>query len=172
MVRVCYFFADSDAGIYEEKQEGMLGYDGNYYIPNKWSPDEPYLINTSKDQMIMMYGADDMAVCDGGVFKTSYVDQAAFKANGTQNYLDPANLKPGEVINATKQAKGSFIVVEEGTTIQTLEGPRTVKAGKVVSIDAQGNPYVSPASNIVKRNTDFSNEGLAALDKIINEQAK
>lgn len=50
----------------------FMGDDGKYYIPNKWSPNEPYLIDTSKEQMIMMYGGDDMAVCDGAIFKGSY----------------------------------------------------------------------------------------------------
>lgn len=140
------------------------GEDGKYYLPNKWNASEPYAIDTSKEQMIMMYGGDDMAVCDGAIFKGSYVDTASFNnGKGALNYQDPAKLEYGKVVDVTKQAPGAFKVMPEGTKIQTLEGPRTVQAGEVVALDHAGNPYATTAQNIAKRNTGFSVEGQAEL---------
>ncbi len=132
---------------------------GHYCIPNKWNPEEPYIIDTSKEQMIMMYdGTSDMAVCDGGVFNGSYVDTAAFKATGELNYQNPANLEYGKVVNVTKQAPGAFKIVPESTKVQTLEGVRTVGTGEVIAIDHTGSPYVTTASNILKRNIPLDTE--------------
>ncbi len=127
------------------------GADGKYYIPNKWSPNEPYLIDPSKEQMIMMYGGDDMAVCDGAIFKGSYVDNLE-----SMSYQDPSKLAYGEVGRFTKQAPGAFKVMPEGTKIQTLEGVRTVGEGEVVALDHAGNPYATTPANILKRNIGFS----------------
>ena len=142
------------------------GADGKYYLPNKWNPNEPYLIDTSKEQMIMLYGGDDMAVCDGAIFKGSYVNTSDFKANGALNYQDPAKLQYGQVVDVTKQAPGAFKVMPEGTKIQTLEGTRTVQQGEVVALDHAGNPYATTPANILKRNTGFSNEAMTNLSKV------
>jgi hypothetical protein len=139
------------------------GADGKYYLPNKWSPEEPYLIDTSKEQMIMLYGGDDMAVCDGAVFKGSYVDTQSFKADQALNYQDPTQLTYGEVVNVTKQAPGAFKVMPEGTKVETLEGTRTVGKGEVVALDHEGNPYVTTPANILKRNTGLSDDAMNAL---------
>ena len=130
----------------------FMGDDGNYYLPNKWNPNEPYLIDTSKEQMIMMYGPDDMAVCDGKVFNSSYVDTGAFKGTGTRNYQNPADLPYGEVIDVTKQAAGSYMVAPEGTKVQSLEGVATVNKGDVIAIDSLGNPYTQPAVQTMTKN--------------------
>ncbi len=135
------------------------GADGKYYLPNKWNPSEPYLIDTSKEQMIMLYGGDDMAVCDGAIFKGSYVNTSEFKANGALNYQDPSKLQYGQVVEVTKQAPGAFKVMPEGTKIQTLEGTRTVQSGEVVALDHAGNPYATTPKNVLKRNTGFSVQG-------------
>ena len=139
------------------------GQDGKYYLPNKWNPNEPYLIDTSKEQMIMLYGGDDMAVCDGAIFKGSYVNTSDFKTNGSLNYQDPTKLQYGQVVDVTKQAPGAFKVMPEGTKIQTLEGTRTVQQGEVVALDHAGNPYATTPKNILKRNTGFTEQGLANL---------
>lgn len=119
------------------------GEDGNFYVKNKWDANAPFRIDTSKEQMIMMYdGMSDMAVCDGEVFAGSYVDTAAFKADGTLNYQEPTTLEYGKVINATKQAFGEFKMVELGTEVQTLEGVNIIDPGEIISIDHAGNPYV------------------------------
>ena len=129
------------------------GDDGNFYIPNKWNPDAPYQIDMTKEQMVMMYdGMDDMAVCDGGIFKGSYVDSNSFKADGTLSYQNPADLEYGAIVDVTKQAPGAFKVADVGTKVQTLEGVATVQEGQVIAIDHAGNPYVSPAANVAKRN--------------------
>lgn len=119
------------------------GEDGCFYVKNKWDASAPFKIDTSKEQMIMMYdGMADMAVCDGEVFAGSYVDTAAFKADGTLNYQNPASLEYGKVIDATKQAFGKFKMFELGTEIETLEGVNVIDPGEIVSIDHAGNPYV------------------------------
>ena len=148
---------------------------GNYCIPNKWNPNEPYIIDTSKEQMIMMYdGTSDMAVCDGGVFNGSYVDTAAFKTSGQLNYQNPVNLEYGKVVNVTKQAPGAFKIVSEGTKVQTLEGVRTVGESEVIAIDHTGSPYVTTASNILKRNipldTEKSISGFETIKQIVENQ--
>ncbi len=142
------------------------GADGKYYLPNKWSPSEPYLIDPSKEQMIMLYGGDDMAVCDGAIFRGSYVDTQGFKANQALNYQDPSKLAYGEVVNVTKQAPGAFKVVPEGTKIQTLEGVRTVGKGEVVALDHAGNPYATTPANILKRNIGLSDNAMRTLYKM------
>lgn len=142
------------------------GADGKYYLPNKWSPNEPYLIDASKEQMIMLYGGDDMAVCDGAIFKGSYVDTEVFHANQAMNYQDPSKLAYGEVVNVTKQAPGAFKVMPEGTKIQTLEGVRTVGEGEVVALDHAGNPYATTPANILKRNTGLSDNAMNTMTEM------
>lgn len=144
----------------------FVGKDGKYYLPNKWNPEQPYLIDTTREQMIMLYGGDDMAVCDGAIFNGSYVDTAAYKSSGSLSYQNPTSLEYGKVVNVTKQAPGSFTVLPEGTTVQTLEGPRTVQAGEVVALDHAGNPYVTTPANILKRNTGFSPATQELLDSL------
>ena len=147
------------------------GTDGKYYLPNKWNPNEPYLIDTSKEQMIMLYGGDDMAVCDGAVFKGSYVDTQSYKASGAKNYQNPSNLEYGKIVDVTKQAPGAFKVVPEGTKIKTLEGVRTVKKGEVVALDHEGNPYVTTPANIVKRNEGLTRAGIKDIAKVDKDLA-
>ena len=145
---------------------GVFVKDGKYYIPNKWNPDAPYEIDFSKEQMIMIYGEGDMAVCDGGIFKGSYVERAGFETNGQKNYVDPSSVEYGKVIDVTKQAPGAFKVVPEGTKVATLEGEVEVKAGQVVALDHEGNPYVTTVSNILKRNEGLSTEALTKLRQV------
>lgn len=131
-----------------------------------------HLIDFNKNPMAMIYGPDDMAVCDGQIFKGSYVNTAAFKENGALNYQDPLKLTYGQVIDATKQAPGGFKVLPVGTKIQTVsEGVQTVTEGSVVALDHAGNPYVTPVENVLKRNTDFSNNALSELfqAKLLNK---
>ena len=119
------------------------GEDGCFYVKNKWDANAPFKIDTTKEQMIMMYdGMSDMAVCDGEVFAGSYVDTLTFEADGSLNYQNPTELEYGKVIDATKQAFGEFRMFELGTEIQTLEGVNVIDPGEIVSIDHAGNPYV------------------------------
>lgn len=151
---------------------GVYMKDGKYFIPNKWDANNPYLIDTSKEQMIMLYGGDDMAVCDGVVFKGSYVDTAKFKSTGTLNYQTPSQLKYGDIVNVTKQAPGAFKEMPVGTQVETLEGLRTVGQGEVVAIDHAGNPYVTPLKNITKRNipidTPVSKDAFARVQYMLD----
>lgn len=142
----------SEADILKNNPGTFRNAEGKYCIPNKWAPESPHIIDLTKEQMIMMYGQDDMAVCDGGIFKGSYVNSKTLKANSSLDYLNPEKLNYGEVIDVTKQAPGAYKIVPVGTKVKTLEGIQVVKEGQVVAIDHAGNPYVTPASNIIKRN--------------------
>lgn len=150
-----------------QNNPGVFVKDGKYYVNNKWNPSEPFAINPGKEQMIMMYGEGDMAVCDGAVFKGSYVDTQGFKDGALSCYQDPATLKFGKVVNITKQAPGAYKTVPVGTRVKTLEGWRTVGEGEVVALDHAGNPYVTTMSNVLKRNipleTDASKAGFTKL---------
>ena len=128
------------------------GEDGKFYVNNKWDAKHPFAIDPTKEQMIMIYDADDMAVCAGDVFEGSYVDSLTFKGKGELNYQKPSSLEYGKVIDVTKQAKGAFKKVPVGTKVQTLEGITEVQEGQVIAVDHAGNPYVTPVSNILKRN--------------------
>lgn len=156
----------SESEILQNNPGVFKGADGHYYVQNKWNPDAPFMIDTSKEQMIMMYGPDDMAVCDGSIFQGSYVDSASFSSSGELNYQNPSNLEYGKIIDVTKQAPGAFKIVQEGTTVQTLEGVTTVGEGQVIAVDHAGNPYVTDAANVLKRNI-ISDEGTEMLQKLI-----
>jgi len=125
-----------------------------------------HLIDPNKNPMVMIYdeAGNDFAICEGNVFKGSYVDTQAFKADGTLSYQDPTKLAYGQRIQATKQAPGSFVVAPEGTQVQTVsEGIQTVQKGQVIALDHEGNPYVTTVENIVKRNTGLSDSAMQQL---------
>lgn len=159
----------TEAEILKNNPGVFKGTDGKYYVANKWNAEAPFAIDPSKEQMIMMYSSDDMAVCDGGIFKGSYVDTNSFKQSGTLSYQDPKALNYGEVVNVTKQAPGGFTQVPVGTKVQTLEGITTVGEGQVIAVDHAGNPYVTTMANVLKRNipvdTTASKVGFENLTK-------
>ena len=65
------------------------GEDGCFYVKNKWDASSPFKIDTTKEQMIMMYdGMNDMAVCDGGVFAGSYGRSGGSGAPSVRCYFD------------------------------------------------------------------------------------
>lgn len=135
--------------------------------PSKVSNGKVYhLIDPNKNPMVMIYdeAGNDFAICEGNVFKGSYVDTKAYRAEGTLNYQDPSKLAYGQRIRATKQAPGSFISAPEGTKVQTVsEGVQTVQKGQVVALDHEGNPYVTTVENIIKRNTGLSDNAMQQL---------
>lgn len=131
----------ADAGIFEK--------DGNYYIPNKWNADEPYLVTDGS--VLMKYGDDDFAVCASNIFEKSYGTTSSFES-GNFEYSKVDSLSTDSYINATKQAKSSYTVAPEGTKVQTLEGIRTVGADDVVALDVEGNPYIQPKATFIKKN--------------------
>lgn len=139
------------------KADGIVfeGADGKLYVPNKWSPAEPYEVKPGSVIMIYDEAGGDFAVCDPEIFAKTYVGNTSGQYNAMQG------VEAGQRISATKQAVGGVEIVSEGTVVQTLEGPRTVGAGEVVCYDVDGNPYVSPLKNVLKRNTGFSDEAMA-----------
>ncbi len=142
--------------------------DGEYYVPNKWSETEPYKIDTSKEQMIMIYDKDDFAVCDGKVFEGSYVSTESYEA-GKLEYQKPSDLPYGKIINFTKQAPGAFTVLPEGQKVETLEGVRTIGKGEVLCFDHEGNPYVQPAKRVLSRNIVNSELGIYKLEQLVKQ---
>ncbi len=158
----------SDSEILKNNPYVFKGEDGKFYVPNKWNANAPYCIDTSKDQMIMIYADDDQAVCDGKVFKGSYVDTAAFEESGKLEYQDPKKLEYGKIVNVTKQAPGSFAELPVGTKVQTLEGFSEIKKGDVLCFDHDKNPYVQQASRVLSRNIGFSDRAKAILERIID----
>lgn len=131
----------ADAGIFEK--------DGNYYIPNKWNAQEPYLV--SDGSVLMKYGDDDFAVCASNIFEKSYGTTSGYEA-GNFEYSSVDSLSTDNYINATKQAKSSYVTASEGTKVQTLEGVRTVGADDVIALDVEGNPYIQPKATFIKKN--------------------
>ena len=131
------------------KDSGIFYKDGEYYIPNKWSAEEPYLAQNGT--VLMKYGDDDFAVCASNIFDKSYGTTASYEA-GNFKYAKASELSTDSYISATKQAKSSYVKMPEGTKVKTLEGIRTVGADEVVAIDVEGNPYVQPEATFIKKN--------------------
>lgn len=150
---------DVEAYVTTGKADGIVyeGADGKLYCPNKWSPEQPYEVK--KGSVIMIYdkAGGDFAVCDPDIFAKTYVGKASGKYNAMEG------VTPGEVIQATKKAVGGVKVLPEGTTIQTLEGPRTIKKGEVVCYDVDGNAYASPLENVFKRNKIYNEDDQVRL---------
>ena len=155
--------------ILKNNPHSFKGEDGKFYIPNKWNSDEPYVIDTKKEQMIMIYADDDFAVCDGEVFEGSYVDTKKYK-NGILEYQSPKSIEYGKMIEVTKQAPGSFAALPVGTKVQTLEGDRTISKGDVLTFDHKKNPYIQKAERVLSRNQGFSDEAIELLKRIISEK--
>ncbi len=146
---------------------GVFEKDGQYFVPNKWSPEQPFAINPEADPMIMIYGPGDSAVCKGSVFEKTYVNKAEFDATGAKSYLKPTEQTYGQVIEAVKQAPMKYVEAKTGTQVVTEEGTVTVKEGDVVAIDVEGNPYVMPKSKFVARSVaGDSIESKIAYDKM------
>ena len=159
----------SEDEIPKNNPHSFKGDDGKFYIPNKWNSDEPYVIDTQKEQMIMIYADDDFAVCDGDVFEGSYVDTEKYK-KGILEYQSPLNIEYGKIVNVTKQAPGSFAVLPVGTKVQTLEGDRTISKGDVLTFDHKKNPYIQKAERVLSRNQGFSDEAIELLKRVISEK--
>ncbi len=139
----------TDEILQKYSDSGIFYKDGNYYIPNKWNADEPYLV--TNDSVLMKYGDDDFAVCASSIFDKTYGTTESY-ASGNFQYSNADSLSTEEYINATKQAKSSYVKLDEGTKVQTLEGVRTVGADDVAAIDVDGNPYIQPEATFNKKN--------------------
>lgn len=130
------------------------GKDGKMYVPNKWDPEHPYEVSTGADgkpaSVIMVYdeAGGDFAVGDPTTIASTYKNPATGE-------LDPLySAKPGKsnAIDIVKdQVPSAYKIVKPGTEIQTKEGPRVVQPDEIVVYDTDGDPYVMPKKNFLKR---------------------
>lgn len=125
-------------------------------------------IDSSKNPMIIMSDNGYMDVCDGDVFKNSYIHKNVVDSNEVMTHIDPAELQYGQIIDVTKQqASGSFKILPVGTKVKTPKGIQTVNEGQVVVLDSTtGEPYVTAYQNILEWNTKFTKKGLKDLAQL------
>ena len=138
------------------KPDGIVyqGKDGKMYVPNKWDPEHPYEVSTGADgkpaSVIMIYdeAGGDFAVGDPTTIASTYKNPATGK-------LDPLYHAETGKANAMEivkdQVPSAYKIVKPGTEIQTKEGPRVVQDGEIVVYDTDGDPYVMPKKNFLKR---------------------
>ena len=138
------------------KPDGIVyqGKDGKMYVPNKWDPEHPYEVSTGADgkpaSVIMIYdeAGGDFAVGDPTTIASTYKNPATGK-------LDPLYHTQTGKANAMEivkdQVPSAYKIVKPGTEIQTKEGPRVVQDGEIVVYDTDGDPYVMPKKNFLKR---------------------
>jgi len=128
---------------------------GKYYVQTSWG--EKAYIDSSQEYLIAKYGEGDYNAIAGDVFQETYVDANSYHADSSRNYINPSELEYGKTITATKQAPAKFVVAENGTQYQSLEGVHTLDENSVIMIDSKGNPYQNTLANLVKRN-ELTNE--------------
>ena len=113
---------------------GLEKEDDGWHVPNRdWFPKA-----ISESDIVIMYGPNDLGFCSQEEFGMIYAKSDDYK-EGRINYIDPKNLKSGEVIDATKCATGEFVVVPAGTMVMTNEGPVQVKSGEAVAVNERKN---------------------------------
>lgn len=143
---------------------------GRYYVKASWG--ENVYIDTSQDYMIATYGPGDYNAIEGLEFSRTYVEPNAYAADGTKNFINPADLKPGETIQATKASTVRFKPMPEGTRYMSKEGPATLQKDSVVMIDSKGRPYQNTVDFLVENNNGFSEEAMEAIRAISPEAAQ
>lgn len=160
------------------KPDGIVyqGKDGKMYVPNKWDPEHPYEVSTGADgkpaSVIMIYdeAGGDFAVGDPTTIASTYKNPATGK-------LDPLYHAETGKANAMEivkdQVPSAYKIVKPGTEIQTKEGPRVVQDGEIVVYDTDGDPYVMPKKNFLKRQEPLKGdaESEALYAKLKNGEA-
>ena len=135
--------------------------DGQLKVPNKWDPEHPYEVsdgtNGKPASVIMIYdeAGGDFAVGDPETIASTYKNPATGE-------LDPLYDTPAGRDNAFEihkdEVPSAYKVVPEGTEIETKEGPRVVQKGEVVVYDTDGDPYVMPLKNFLKRQAPMAGD--------------
>ena len=135
--------------------------DGQLKVPNKWDPEHPYEVsdgtNGKPASVIMIYdeAGGDFAVGDPETIASTYKNPATGE-------LDPLYDTPAGRDNAFEihkdEVPSAYKVVHEGTKIETKEGPRVVQKGEVVVYDTDGDPYVMPLKNFLKRQAPMAGD--------------
>jgi adenosine deaminase len=143
---------DLDASDEELKALGLEKEGDNWYVPNRQYFPNPL----GKDSIIINYGrredgTADLGFCSQDEFGKIYADTAQYE-QGKIAYVNPADIKNGEVINATKCATGEFTLMPEGTVVKTNEGDVTVAPGQVLIVNENKNSvFASDIAEILKR---------------------
>lgn len=155
------------------KEDGIVYRDaeGKLRVPNKWDTEHPYEVsdgtNGKPASVIMIYdeAGGDFAVGDPETIASTYKNPATGE-------LDPLYDIPAGKGNAFEihkdEVPSAYKLVKEGTKIQTKEGPRVVQKGEVVVYDADGDPYVMPLKNFLKRQAPMAGdtESQAVYDQL------
>lgn len=160
------------------KPDGIVyqGKDGKMYVPNKWDPEHPYEVSTGADgkpaSVIMIYdeAGGDFAVGDPTTIASTYKNPATGKLDPLYN----AQVGKGNAMEIVKdQVPSAYKIVKEGTEIQTKEGPRVIQQDEVVVYDTDGDPYVMPKKNFLKRQEPLKGdaESEALYAKLKNNEA-
>ena len=138
------------------KEDGIVYRDseGKLRVPNKWDPEHPYEVSDGTDgkpaSVIMIYDEEggDFAVGDPDTIASTY-------KNPSTGELDPLYDTPAGKEYAFEihkdEVPSAYKLVYEGTEVQTKEGTRVVQKGEVVVYDTDGDPYVMPLKNFLKR---------------------
>lgn len=136
----------------ELKSLGLEKENGNWYVSNR-----DYFPNPiNKDSVIINYGRKedgsvDLGFCSQEEFAKIYADTKQYD-EGKISYINPANIKNKEIIEATKCATGEFTLIKEGTTIKTNEGDIVVKPGQILIVNENKNSvFASDITEILKR---------------------
>lgn len=160
------------------KPDGIVyqGKDGKMYVPNKWDPEHPYEVSTGADgkpaSVIMIYdeAGGDFAVGDPTTIASTYKNPATGKLDPLYN-AETGKANAMEIVK--DQVPSAYKIVKPGTEIQTKEGPRVVQDGEIVVYDTDGDPYVMPKKNFIKRQEPLKGdaESEALYAKLKNGEA-
>lgn len=131
---------------------GLEKEDGKWFVPNRQYFPNPL----NKDSVVINYGRKedgtvDLGFCSQEEFGQIYAYTDQYE-QGKITYINPTEIKNGEVINATKCATGEFTLMPEGTAIKTNEGDVTVAPGQALVVNENKNSvFASDLSEILKR---------------------
>ena len=94
-----------------------------------------------------------------------------FPADAHQSLSKPGKANAMEIVK--DQVPSAYKIVKPGTEIQTKEGPRVVQDGEIVVYDTDGDPYVMPKKNFLKRQEPLKGdaESEALYAKLKNGEA-
>ncbi len=149
------------------KDLGLQKEGSDWHVPNRDHFPSPLtensvIINYGEKEIIKEDGSrasvPDLGFCSKEKFESIYTYSDDYK-NGDVRYVNSKNMTPGEKINATKCATGSFIFMPEGTKVRTNEGDVEISSGQVVVADEfEDTVYVTDISQVLKRyNPDSMN---------------
>ena len=145
------------------KKDGIVyrDSDGKLRVPNKWDPEHPYEVfdgtNGKPASVIMIYDevGGDFAVGDPDVIASTYKNPATGE-------LDPLYDAPAGKDNALEihkdEVPSAYKLVPEGTEVRTKEGNRVIQKDEVVVYDTDGDPYVMPLKNFLKRQAPMAGD--------------